>query len=269
LLGVCMEIIDEAVILAIRRFGERGAIVTLFSARHGVLSGLVKQATSKAMRGVLQPGNQVAVRWHARLNDQLGILTLELTKPVAALLMADMRVLAGLNAACSLLATYVPEREENSLLYQEFQRLISFWLHGEGEEVVAEYVRFELALLTACGFGLDIEECALTGRNEGLAYVSPRSGRAVCAEAAIPYISKLLRLPAFLSVENSQKSALCRAQVIDGLHLSGYFLTRWLAESAGRPLPPARARFVAQMQSEEALAPQNQDTVWAHAPALV
>ena len=241
-----MEIIDDGMVLAVRRFGERAAIVTLFTQRHGLLSGLVKQATSKAMRGVLLTGNRVNARWHARLNEQLGTLTLELQQPVAAHLMNDALSFAGLNSACALLASYLQEREPNHALYVAFHNLVNDWLMND-EACWHAYVELEMNILASCGFGLDIGECALTGVREGLSYVSPRSGRAVCADAAIPYIPKLLRLPGFLTVktsQNAQKTALCHAQVIDGLHLAGYFLAGWLAEASGRPLPPARARLV-------------------------
>lgn len=36
--------------------------------------------------------------------------------------------------------------------------------------------RFELALLSALGYGLDLRACVLTGEKEDLAYVSPKSG---------------------------------------------------------------------------------------------
>src|SRR5581483_6801304 len=59
-------------------------------------------------------------------------------------------------------------------------------------------VRWELALLDELGFGLDLASCAATGRTSDLIYVSPRSGRAVSAEAGEPYKDRLLALPPFL-----------------------------------------------------------------------
>ncbi len=58
-------------------------------------------------------------------------------------------------------------------------------------------VRWEIALLEELGFGLDLSQCAATGGNDGLIYVSPRSGRAVSASAGEPYKDKLLPLPHF------------------------------------------------------------------------
>ena len=62
----------------------------------------------------------------------------------------------------------------------------------------ALYVRWELGLLSALGFGLDLEECAITGANDGLTHVSPKTGRAVRGSEAEPYLNRLLALPDFL-----------------------------------------------------------------------
>ena len=60
------------------------------------------------------------------------------------------------------------------------------------------FARWELALLDELGFGLDLSSCAGTGSEENLVYVSPRSGRAVSAQAGEAYHDKLLALPGFL-----------------------------------------------------------------------
>ena len=56
----------------------------------------------------------------------------------------------------------------------------------------AALVRYELLLLAELGFGLDLERCAVSGANDDLVAVSPRSGRAVSAAEAEPYAGKLL-----------------------------------------------------------------------------
>ena len=93
------------------------------------------------------------------------------------------------------------------------------------------------------GFGLDLTRCAVTGTREGLAYVSPRSGRAVSAAAAGDWAPKLLPLPAMLGGRGN-------GGIEDALALTGYFLASRLGEvHAGRPLPPARARLVARLRA--------------------
>ena len=60
-------------------------------------------------------------------------------------------------------------------------------------------VRWELMLLQDLGFGLDLSECAATGTDADLVFVSPRSGRAVSRDAGQPYCDRLLKLPRFLA----------------------------------------------------------------------
>ncbi len=49
-----------------------------------------------------------------------------------------------------------------------------------------------MGLLEELGFGLDLSKCAVTGVTDDLMYVSPRTGRAVSAEAGEPYKDRLL-----------------------------------------------------------------------------
>ena len=101
-------------------------------------------------------------------------------------------------------------------------------------------VRYELLLLAELGFGLDLEHCAATGRNDDLAYVSPKSGIAVSRLGAEGYENRLLRLPRFL-VEGGEAGW---DDILDGLRLTGHFLERDLLIGKGAELLAARARLV-------------------------
>jgi DNA repair protein RecO (recombination protein O) len=91
-------------------------------------------------------------------------------------------------------------------------------------------------LLRELGYGLDLSACALTGATEGLAFVSPKTGRAVTAEAAGLWKEKLLPLPAFLVSETPGD----REQWADGLRLTGHFLARDVFGQRHLPLPTVR-----------------------------
>jgi DNA repair protein RecO (recombination protein O) len=112
----------------------------------------------------------------------------------------------------------------------------------------AIYVRLELGLLQELGFGLDLEKCALTGTTEDLAFVSPKTGRAVSRAAAEPYRDKLMALPAFLSTGGLPGDA---AELRQGLDLTGFFLERHVFWPHNKPLPAARARFMETLQRQE------------------
>ena len=129
--------------------------------------------------------------------------------------MDDRLSLAGLNAVCAVAKEILPEREVQEAVYDVFEILIAN-LH-DPDVWPALYVRWEAGLLAAMGYGLDLSKCASTGRRENLTHVSPRSGRAVCAEAAEPYLDKLYALPGFMRGQ----SGATPQDVKDGLNLTG------------------------------------------------
>jgi DNA repair protein RecO (recombination protein O) len=225
---------DEGIILAVRRHGESAAVVSVFTAGHGRHAGLVRGGASRRARPVQQIGNRVQATWRARLAEQLGSFSLELARPVAALLLDRPDRLAGLCAACALLEAGLPERDPHPNLYSSLGELIDALLQDGAW--CERYVRFELELLAELGFGLDLGRCAVTGGSADLAFVSPRSGRAVSRAAAGAYVERLLPLPAFLVGGGPADAAQLRA----GLQLTGAFLRRHLFEVHDRAAPRAR-----------------------------
>ena len=238
-----MEWRDEGIVLGVRRHGESAAIVTLMTRENGRCSGLVRGGQSRRQRGVLQPGNRVAGVWRARLADHLGSLALEPVESHAARLMIDPGRLAALTSACALIDTGLPEREPHPHVFEDLAALMTA-LQASGWAAV--YARWEVGLLADLGFGLDLSQCAATGATDDLVFVSPRTGRAVSAEAGRPYHDRLLPLPAFLREEGSVAAS---GRVPDGetaraLTLTGHFLARHVFELHGKALPDARQRLV-------------------------
>jgi len=228
----------DGYIVSVRPHGETSAIINVLTKDQGRHAGLVRGGRSRRMRPVLQPGNQVNVAWNARLPEHLGTFTVEALDARAAIIMQDRLSLAALNAVCALSVQALPEREPHPKLYDVFEILLA-QLDDPGVWP-AIYVRFEIGLLMALGYGLDLSECAATGTKDNLTHVSPRSGRAVCAGAAEPYLDKLLPLPAFLQGQNS----LGAGDITDGLALSEYFLKTRIFHNQHKDIPEARTRMV-------------------------
>jgi DNA repair protein RecO (recombination protein O) len=136
----------------------------------------------------------------------------------------------------------LPERDPHRALY-ESAMVVAEHL-DEPAVAPALFVRFELAVLAELGFGLDLASCAATGRDSDLIYVSPKSGRAVSAEAGEPYRAKLLSLPGFLRGDpvDTHPGA---GEIGAGFALTGHFLRVHVFEPRGLGLPEERARFVA------------------------
>ena len=228
-----------AIVLEVRPLGEGGAVATLLTEEHGRHAGLAKGGASRAQAGLWLPGNLIEARWIARLADQLGALSGEMVHPAAALAMEDPLALALLSSACAIAADALPEREPHP---RAFHALVSVIAHlaGGAEGVMADYVRWENLVLTELGYGLDLSACAVTGVRESLTHVSPRTGRAVSAEAAAPYLDRLLPLPGFLLAGDDPGDP---AAWDAGLRLTGHFLERDAFGARHRPVPEARHRL--------------------------
>lgn len=237
-----MQWTDEAILLSIRKFGETKAVTRVFSRTHGVHGGVVRGASSKTQRGVLQPGNAVSATWNARLSEHMGAFKIEPLQPFSAYAMADKYKLAALSSACALLEAALPERHPYPVLYHHVYAFLE-QLSDSGDWLET-YIRLELEILAQSGFGLDLKTCAATGSLENLSYVSPKSGRAVSKDAGEPYKDKLLPLPAFLC--SATKGDM--QETLAGLRLTGYFLDSRLTAPHGKKLPAARQRLVTMMK---------------------
>ena len=223
-----------AIVLDARPYGEGDAIATLMTEEHGLHRGLARGGASRAQGGLWQPGNLVQARWVARLSDQLGSFSAEMIHPGAALVMDDPLALAMLSAACAIAQGALPEREPHPRVFHDLVRLVARLPYGA--PMLNDLILWETVLLADLGYGLDLASCAVTGETTGLAYVSPRTGRAVTDAAAGIWKSRLLRLPGFLAGGDTAEPADWR----DGLALTGHFLARDAFGAQHRPLPQAR-----------------------------
>ena len=226
-----MQWLDTGFVLAARQHGESAMIVQLLTSQHGRHAGLVRGGQSPRMRAVLQPGNEVVAKWRGRLAEHLGTVGCELACAHAARLLDDPDRLAALASAAALLAVALPEQEPQPDVFTSFAHLISAL--DSAADWPLHYVKWEQELLGAIGFGLDLSRCAVSGGVTDLAYVSPRTGRAVSLEAGRPYHDKLLPLPGFLW----RGGAADPAAVADGLLLTGYLLERHVFAPQGRAVP--------------------------------
>jgi DNA repair protein RecO (recombination protein O) len=191
------------------------------------------------MRPVLIAGNVVQAQLSARTESQLPQAKVELVHSRGPLLSEPLPA-AAIEWATVLTATALPEGQPYPLLYEAFEGLLdAIEAAPSASGWGTALVRYELLLLAELGFGLDLDRCAVTGSNDDLVAVSPKSGRAVSAAEAEPYAGKLLALPRFVR-EGGRASW---PEIAQGLDLTGHFLLRDVLTDRSRPIADARARL--------------------------
>ena len=152
---------------------------------------------------------------------------------------------AAIDWACALTATALPEAQPYPRIFEALDGLLAAVeaapsASGWG----AALVRYEILLLAELGFGLDLDSCAVSGSNDHLVAVSPRSGRAVSAAEAAPYTEKLLPLPRFVREGGVGEWP----EIIEGLALSGHFLLRDVITDRSAPVAEARGRLLERLR---------------------
>ncbi|MEZ5818230.1 MAG: DNA repair protein RecO [Hyphomicrobiaceae bacterium] len=240
---------DEAIVLSVRAHGETAAVAELLTREHGRYLGFVHGGRSRRLRPTLQTGNHVDVEWKGRLADQLGHFAIELRRGFAAEAMAaaDPARLAALSSLATM-ARLLPERDPHPALFEVTLFVLGFL--DDPTVWPALIVRWELALLEELGYGLDLAQCAATGSNDHLIYVSPRTGRAVSASAGEPYKDRLLALPGFLA--GRVHGGVANTELAAGFALTGHFLETRVLAPHGIAMPEVRSRMVTLLLREKA-----------------
>lgn len=217
---------DNGLILGLSRHGENAFILSVFTENHGRYMGLLRTKSPPLI------GSLGYFNWQARLEEHLGTFKVETKESLSFPYLDDKKRLACLSCLYYLLNATLPEREAYSNFYFE---VLSFIRNLSNDNFLADYVRIELRLLSVLGFGLDLSKCALGGDASCLAYVSPKTGKAVSFEKGKPYQQKLLTLPPFLWKDVSATEE----DIQNGLILTGFFLNRHLTK-----LPVLRSTLV-------------------------
>jgi DNA repair protein RecO (recombination protein O) len=217
-----MEWRDQGILLSSRVHGENSSIIEVLTSEHGRHLGVVRGGQSRKVAPILQAGAQIDVTWRARLEDHLGSYSVDLIQARAASVLSDRLALAALNAIVGLAAFSLPERAACGDFYAQTRELLDDLVAGTGW--LPGYLFWEVALLDEMGLRLDLSKCAATGSTEDLAFVSPKTGRAVSRAAAGEWADRLLPLPGCLLGAPASLE-----DVRAGLQTTGFFLEHRLA----------------------------------------
>ena len=233
-----MIINDEGYIINLRRHGEKSLILTVLTKEHGKIVGYVKNCLSKKNLGIYQQGNLVRFEAYARLEENMWSLQVELVEANAANFIVDPQKLAVLSALCSLCNDTMPEGESLEDFYQVIE---TFFNQIHEDNWLAYYCYFEFYLMSFLGVSLDLEKCSVTGSYDNLRYVSPKTGKAVCAEVGFPYHERLYAYPHFILDGKENPST---QEIKDLLKLTSFFLNKNFFRTHYLKFPESRANLL-------------------------
>jgi DNA repair protein RecO (recombination protein O) len=245
-----MRFETKAIVCALRSHGENGAVVRLMTPDRGLQAAYVRGARGRRMRPVVMAGNVVEASLAARTDTQLPQARVELVHSRGPLLSEPLPA-AAIEWIAALTASALPEGQPYPRLYSALEGLLdAIEAAPSASGWGSALVRYELLMLAELGFGLDLDRCAVSGSNDNLVAVSPKSGRAVSAAEAEPYAGKLLPLPPFVR----EGGTASWTEIAQGLELTGHFLERDLLTDRSRPIGEARARLVDRLRRAGGLA---------------
>ena len=237
-----MKFNDEGYIINVKKHGESSAILSVISKEHGKVVGYVKKKKKKKNLGVYQLGNKVSFEAYARVDENMLSLKVELISPDAVNFISEMPKLETLAALCGLCNVCMPEQLALDRLYYYIE---SFFGLINQKNWLANYAFFEFYLLDFLGIALDLSECSATGITENLKYVSPKTGKAVCAEAGEPYKDRLFSFPQFIVEQNYEPTP---QEIRDLLKMTEFFLQKNFFQTHGLKLPPNRANLLENLE---------------------
>ena len=230
-----MQFTDEGYIINTKKHGESSLLLTVLTREHGKLTGFARHCLSRKTLPIYQLGNLIKVDAYARVEENMPSLRVELVSPLSVNFIADSKKLAALSALCSLCNACLPEKEPLESFYKTVD---NFFNLTHEDNWITHYSYFEYYLLEYLGVGLDLSECSATGSRDNLAYISPKTAKAVSAAAASGYESRLFAFPKYIVDKNYHPEP---KEVADLLAMTEFFLDRNFFKTHNLKFPVNRA----------------------------
>ncbi|MBR1734501.1 MAG: DNA repair protein RecO [Alphaproteobacteria bacterium] len=229
-----MRLHEVSIILSVKPFSENARIVTLFNKSLGKIPAFFKNTKTS-----LQIGDICDIYWKSRSSEHLGQIKIEenIFSPFCRILTDSARIFA-IESACTMCSNALLIAAPHESL---FTSLINFLFSITKNNWIINYVFFEMSLLSAIGYGLDLSKCAVTGAKNGLSYVSPKTGCAVTKDIGWNYREKLFPLPQFMLSENTPAN---KYDIFCALNITGHFLKSYFYGINENDLPLSRRYMI-------------------------
>ena len=102
---------DEGLLLSVKPYGERAAVIQVLTEHKGLHAGLIQNAFSRKMNSTLQPSNQLHLNWSSRLEEHLGTYKADLLRSRVDIFLSNKLALDVFNTISALCLSTLAERD--------------------------------------------------------------------------------------------------------------------------------------------------------------
>jgi len=146
---------DEGYLLSKRKFRENAIIISVFTQKHGKITGIVYGGTSRKIKNYLQIGNKIFIIHKSKSNNKLGYLKTEIIEAVSPRYFNDKKRSYVLLSITDLLNSLLPDEELHKNIYLSLNNFIS---NLESQSWPIFYSFWEVNLIKELGFGFKTEK---------------------------------------------------------------------------------------------------------------
>ncbi len=148
---------DTGFLLSKNKYNENSLISEFYTKNHGKIPGIVFGGTSKKIKNYLQIGNQLYLNYNSKSENKLGYFKLEIQKVYSPVYFENSQKLSCINSAMSLIRLLTAESQSNIKIFDLIKK---FYLILLNDEWLKDYIIWELELLKAIGFDLELNNFA-------------------------------------------------------------------------------------------------------------
>ena len=218
---------DTGFLLSKNKYNENSLISEFYTKNHGKIPGIVFGGTSKKIKNYLQIGNQLYLNYNSKSENKLGYFKLEIQKVYSPVYFENSQKLSCINSAMSLIRLLTAESQSNIKIFDLIKK---FYLILLNDEWLKDYIIWELELLKAIGFDLELNNFATKELlNDKIVYV-------------VKSKSEKKIIPNFLIDKKIIVSDL--NTLLNGLKLVSDFLEKTILKPNNLNYPISRAHFI-------------------------
>ena len=148
---------DTGFLISKNRYNENSLISEFYTKNHGKISGIIFGGTSKKIRNYLQIGNQLYLNYNSKSENKLGYFKLEIQKVYSPIFFENSQKLSCINSTMNLIRLLTAESQSNIKIFDLIEK---FYLILSNGKWLRNYIFWELELLKAIGFDLELDNLA-------------------------------------------------------------------------------------------------------------